>query len=42
MPLMLANLFTIAMTILVTVLLVLLAVAFVLLVYTTLRILWSL
>ena len=42
MPLMLANLFTTVMTVLTAILLVFLAVAFVLLVYATLRFLWEL
>ena len=42
MPLMLANLFTIVMTVLTAILLVFLAVTFVLLVYATLRVLWRL
>ena len=42
MQLMLANIFTTVMTVLVAILLVFLAVTFVLLVYTTLRVLWKL
>lgn len=42
MPLMLANLFTTVMTVLTAILLVFLVVTFVLLAYTTLRVLWRL
>ena len=42
MPLILANLFTIVMTVLTAILLVFIVVTFVLLAYTTLRVLWRL